>query len=88
VVSIDRTLLKGEAPRFSADFVHPLSRERPFKCRGHLIQDLDMINQFLITVQTSGSGLFQPHTDISNSAKTLFGEHFQWRYEILKLGMS
>jgi hypothetical protein len=39
VVSIDRSLLKGEAPRFSADFVHLLSSERPFKFQRHLIQD-------------------------------------------------
>jgi hypothetical protein len=31
VVSFDRSLLKGEAPRFSADFNHPLLYERPFK---------------------------------------------------------
>jgi hypothetical protein len=39
VVSVDRSLLKGEAPRFSAIFVHPLSCERLFKFQRHLIQD-------------------------------------------------
>jgi hypothetical protein len=31
VLSTDRSLFKGEAPRFSADLVYPLSSERPFK---------------------------------------------------------
>jgi hypothetical protein len=39
VVSIDRSLLKREALRFSADFVHLLSSERPFKFQRHLIED-------------------------------------------------
>ncbi len=29
MVAIDRSLLKGETPRFSADVTHPLSCERP-----------------------------------------------------------
>jgi hypothetical protein len=44
VASIDRSLLKGDALRFSADFAHPLSCERPFKCPRHLIQDLGYDN--------------------------------------------
>jgi hypothetical protein len=36
---MDRSLLKGEAPRFSAEFVHPLSSERLFKFQHHIIQD-------------------------------------------------
>jgi hypothetical protein len=39
VVSMDRSLLKGEALRFLADLFHPLSSERPFKFQRHLIQD-------------------------------------------------
>jgi hypothetical protein len=39
VVSIDRPLLKREALRFSADFVHHLSCERLFKFQCHLIED-------------------------------------------------
>jgi hypothetical protein len=31
VVSINMSLLKEEAPRIPADFVNPLSSERPFK---------------------------------------------------------
>jgi hypothetical protein len=30
VVTFDKSLLKGEAQRFSADFSHPLSCQRPF----------------------------------------------------------
>ncbi len=41
VVIIDEYLLKGEAPRFSADFAHLLSWERPFKFQHHLIQDFE-----------------------------------------------
>jgi hypothetical protein len=36
-VSFDRSLLKGEAPRFSTDFNNPLSHERPFKFPRHLV---------------------------------------------------
>jgi hypothetical protein len=39
VVSIDRSLLQREALRFSADFVHLLSRERLFKFQRHIIED-------------------------------------------------
>jgi hypothetical protein len=41
--SIDRSSLKGEASRFSADFAHPFSCERPFKCQHHLKQDLGYV---------------------------------------------
>jgi hypothetical protein len=40
VLSIDRSLSKGEAPWFSTDIAHPFLCERPFKCRRHLIKDL------------------------------------------------
>jgi hypothetical protein len=40
VVSIDRSLSKGEAPRFAADFDRPLSCEGPFKFPRHLIGSL------------------------------------------------
>jgi hypothetical protein len=40
VVSFGRSLLKGEAPRFSADFNHPILYERPFKFRRHLVGPL------------------------------------------------
>jgi hypothetical protein len=42
VVSTDRSLFKGEAPRFSADFVHPHLSERPFKFPRHLVQALEI----------------------------------------------
>jgi hypothetical protein len=37
VVSFDRSIIKGEAPRFSADFNNPHSHERPFKFLRHLV---------------------------------------------------
>jgi hypothetical protein len=40
VISADRSLLKEEAPGFSADFNHPLSCERPFEFPRHLVQAL------------------------------------------------
>jgi hypothetical protein len=42
VVSSDRSLFKGNAPRFLADFVHPLSSERPFKFPHHLVWALEI----------------------------------------------
>ncbi len=46
----------------------------------------DMINQFPITVQTSGSSLFLTHTDIYNSDNTSFGEApmVLWHFETLR----
>ncbi len=41
--------------------------------------------KFLITVHTSGSRLYWPHTDISDSANTLIREQFQQQYELLNL---
>ncbi len=88
MVSIDRFRLKREALRFSDDFVHLLSSERLFKFQRHLIEDYRYDELILITVHTSGSGLFISHTDISNSANTSFGEKSQWRYEFFKISMS
>ncbi len=52
LVSFDRSLLKGEAPRFRPS----LSCERPLNCRRHLIQDWGSDEQILLTVHTTGSG--------------------------------
>ncbi len=38
VVSVDRSLLMGVAPGFSADFTHPMSCERPIKFLRHLVR--------------------------------------------------
>jgi hypothetical protein len=48
VVSTDRSLFKIEAPRFSADFVHPLSSERPVNFPRHLVRALE-INLIIAT---------------------------------------
>ncbi len=37
MVSTNRSLFKGEAPRFPANFVRPLLSEGPFKFRRHLV---------------------------------------------------
>ncbi len=44
MLSTNRSLFKGEAPRLSADFVYPLSRERPFKFPRHLVRALEKRN--------------------------------------------
>jgi hypothetical protein len=51
MVSIDRSLLKGEALRSSEDFAHPLTRERPFKHWRHLIQDFEYDKLIPITLK-------------------------------------
>jgi hypothetical protein len=49
VVSFDRSLLKEEAPRFSADFNHPLLYKRPFKFSRHLVGPLGINNIFAVS---------------------------------------
>jgi hypothetical protein len=50
VVSIDRSHLKGEASRFSAEFKkYPLSYERPFKFPCHLVGPLAIDNIIAIS---------------------------------------
>ncbi len=44
LVSIDKPLLKGEAPRFSANFTFILPCEKPFKFLHHLVQPLGIDN--------------------------------------------
>jgi hypothetical protein len=57
---MDRSLLKGEAPRFSADFTHPLLCERPFKCGRRLVQGLEcdksISNYCTVLLFSSGIG--------------------------------
>jgi hypothetical protein len=67
----------------------------PFYVRGPLSDSTisykiwDVINEFPLTVYTSGSSHFlKSYTDISNSTKASFGEQFQRRYEFLKTCMS
>ncbi len=64
MVSVDRSLLKRVALKFSADFVHLLSSERLFKIQRHLIEDDGYDELIPITVHTSGSGLFLTSSDI------------------------
>ncbi len=48
VVSIDRYLLKGEAPNFFADFTPALSCERPFKFPRLVVRPLGIDNEIAI----------------------------------------
>jgi hypothetical protein len=58
---MDRTVLKEDALRFSADFAHPSHVRGSLSVDAILYKIWDMINQFpdtVHTVQTSGSGIF------------------------------
>jgi hypothetical protein len=59
VVSFDRSLLKGEAPRLSAGFNHPLSYERPFKFPCHLAGPLGIDNIIAISAINIHSDIFK-----------------------------
>jgi hypothetical protein len=59
VVSFDRYLLKGEAPRFSADFNHPLLYERPFKFPRHLVGPLGIDNIIALSAINIHSAIFK-----------------------------
>jgi hypothetical protein len=60
VVSIERSLFKAAIPRFSADFAHPLSCERPIKVLVPSYTDLGYVKSIskYYTVHTSGNALF------------------------------
>jgi hypothetical protein len=59
VVSFDRSLLKGKAPRLSADFNHPLSYERPFKFLRHLVGSLEINNKIAMSAINIHSAIFK-----------------------------
>jgi hypothetical protein len=59
VVSLDRSLLKGEALRFSADFNHPLLYERPFKFPCHLVGPLGIDNIIAMSAINTHSAIFK-----------------------------
>ncbi len=58
-VSFDRSLLNGEAPRFSSDFNHPLLYERPFKFPRHLIGPLGIDNMIAVSAINIHSDIFK-----------------------------
>jgi hypothetical protein len=62
VLSINRSLLKGEAPGFSADFTHPLSCVRPFKFSRQLVP-LGIDNIIAISDINIHSAIFNIDTD-------------------------
>jgi hypothetical protein len=59
VVSFHRFFLKGEAPRLSADFNHPLSYERPFKFPRHLVGLLEIDNIIAMSAINIHSAIFK-----------------------------
>ncbi len=71
MVSFDRSLLKGEAPRFSADFNHPLLYERPFKFPRHLVgnwnsMEMDMETETNMEMETD----MESKTDMETETET------------------
>jgi hypothetical protein len=63
MVSTDRSLLKGEALRFSVVFTCPLSCGRPFKFPCHLIGSLRINNIIAMPVINIRSTIFNTNTD-------------------------
>jgi hypothetical protein len=59
VVSFDRSLLKGEALRFSADFNHSLLYERPFRFPRHLVGPLGIDNIIAVSAINIHSAIFK-----------------------------
>jgi hypothetical protein len=59
VVSFDRSLFKGEAPRLSADLNHPLSYERAFKVPCHLVGPLGIDNIIAMSAINIHSPIFK-----------------------------
>jgi hypothetical protein len=57
-VSFDRSILKGEAQRFSADFNNPLSYERPFKFLRHLLGPFEIGNIIAMSAINIHSAIF------------------------------
>ncbi len=67
MVSTDMSLFKVEAPRFPADFVHPLSSERPFKFPRHLIGALEIIWIIATSDKNIRSAVFNWHGFINRN---------------------
>jgi hypothetical protein len=59
VVSFDRSIIKGEAPRFSADFNNPHSYARPFKFLRHLIGPFGIGNIIAMSAINIHSAIFK-----------------------------
>jgi hypothetical protein len=59
VVSFDKSFLKLEAPRLSADFNHPLSYERLFNFPHHLVGPLGIGNIIAMSAINIHSAIFK-----------------------------
>jgi hypothetical protein len=58
-VSFDISILKGEAPRFPADFNNPFSYERPFKFLRHLVGPFGISNIIAMSAINIHSAIFK-----------------------------
>jgi hypothetical protein len=63
VVSINRSLLTKEVPRFSADFTHHLSFGRPFNFLCHIVGSLGIKNIIATTPININSAIFNTDSD-------------------------
>ncbi len=59
MVSFDRSIIKGEAPRFSADFNNPHSYERRFKILRHLVRPFGIGNIIAMSAINIHSAIFK-----------------------------
>jgi hypothetical protein len=59
VVSFDKSLLKEEVPRFSADFNHPLLYEWPLKFPRHLVGPLGIDNIIALSAVNIHCAIFK-----------------------------
>jgi hypothetical protein len=58
-VSFDRSIIKGEAPRFSDDFNNLHSYERPFKILRHLVRPSGIDNIIAMSAINIHSAIFK-----------------------------
>ncbi len=63
MVSIVRSLLKGEALRFSADFTLPLSCGRSFEFSRHIVGSLGINSIIAMSDMNTHSTVFNTNTD-------------------------
>jgi hypothetical protein len=80
VVSFQSSLIKGEVPRLSADFNHPLSYERPLKFPRHLVGPLginSIIDMLALNIHSAIFKLKQTRKGTWKQKLTLHG-HGHW----------
>ncbi len=73
MVLIDRSHLKGKAPRFSAEFKYPLSYEKPFKFPCHLVGPLAVDNIIAMSDLNIHSTIFKLTRTRTQTSRTRTG---------------